>query len=38
MTILVTGSRGAVARNLINLLHERGIAVRAASRPMSRTS
>jgi len=31
MTILVTGSRGAVARNLINLLHERGTAVRAAS-------
>jgi uncharacterized protein YbjT (DUF2867 family) len=31
MTILVTGSRGAVARNLIQLLHERGIAVRAAS-------
>jgi uncharacterized protein YbjT (DUF2867 family) len=31
MTILVTGSRGGVARNLISLLHERGIAVRAAS-------
>jgi uncharacterized protein YbjT (DUF2867 family) len=31
MTILVTGSRGAVARNLIKLLHERGLAVRAAS-------
>jgi uncharacterized protein YbjT (DUF2867 family) len=31
MTILITGSRGAVARNLLNLVHERGIAVRAAS-------
>jgi uncharacterized protein YbjT (DUF2867 family) len=31
MTILITGSRGAVARALLTLLHERGIAVRAAS-------
>jgi uncharacterized protein YbjT (DUF2867 family) len=31
MTVLVTGSRGAVARNLIGLLRERGLAVRAAS-------
>ncbi|WP_433218751.1 SDR family oxidoreductase [Microtetraspora malaysiensis] len=31
MTVLVTGSRGAVARTLIGLLRERGLAVRAAS-------
>lgn len=31
MTILVTGSRGAVARNLIDLLRQRGLTVRAAS-------
>lgn len=31
MTILVTGSRGAVARSLIGLLRERGLDVRAAS-------
>ncbi|GAA0344752.1 NAD(P)H-binding protein [Actinoallomurus spadix] len=31
MTVLVTGGRGAVARALIGLLRERGIAVRAAS-------
>ncbi|WP_433189040.1 NAD(P)H-binding protein [Actinoallomurus sp. CA-150999] len=31
MTVLVTGSRGAVARHLIALLEERGLAVRAAS-------
>jgi uncharacterized protein YbjT (DUF2867 family) len=31
MTILITGSRGAVASALLSLLHERGIAVRAAS-------
>ncbi|MFI1971435.1 NmrA family transcriptional regulator [Streptomyces cinnamoneus] len=32
MTILVTGSRGRVARALIGLLHDRGHAVRASSR------
>lgn len=32
MTILVTGSRGRVGRALIGLLHDRGLAVRAASR------
>ncbi|WP_282793465.1 NAD(P)H-binding protein [Streptomyces sp. CC224B] len=32
MTVLVTGSRGAVARRLTALLRERGLAVRAASR------
>ncbi|MET9064102.1 SDR family oxidoreductase [Streptosporangium sandarakinum] len=31
MTVLVTGSRGAVARALAGLLRERGLAVRAAS-------
>jgi uncharacterized protein YbjT (DUF2867 family) len=31
MTVLVTGSRGAVARNLIDLLRRRGLTVRAAS-------
>ncbi|MEV6398415.1 NAD(P)H-binding protein [Streptomyces sp. NPDC051907] len=31
MTVLVTGSRGKVATTLIALLHEAGIAVRAAS-------
>ncbi|GHK06007.1 nucleotide-diphosphate-sugar epimerase [Streptomyces sp. Y2F8-2] len=31
MTVLVTGSRGAVARTLIGLLRERGFAVGAAS-------
>jgi uncharacterized protein YbjT (DUF2867 family) len=31
MTILVTGSRGAVARNLLELLQARGIDARAAS-------
>ncbi|GAA4601026.1 NAD(P)H-binding protein [Actinoallomurus liliacearum] len=31
MTVLITGSRGAVARNLIGLLRERGHALRAAS-------
>ncbi|MGW5663508.1 SDR family oxidoreductase [Streptomyces sp. NPDC003758] len=31
MTVLVTGIRGAVARTLIGLLRERGLAVRAAS-------
>lgn len=31
MTVLVTGSRGAVARALIGLLRERGLPVRAAS-------
>ncbi|MEV4432304.1 NAD(P)H-binding protein [Streptomyces sp. NPDC049555] len=32
MTILVTGSRGRVGRTLIDLLHDRGLAVRAVSR------
>ncbi|MFF7729351.1 NAD(P)H-binding protein [Streptomyces sp. NPDC008001] len=32
MTVLVTGSRGRVGRALIDLLHARGDAVRAASR------
>ncbi|MFF4548483.1 SDR family oxidoreductase [Streptomyces sp. NPDC001406] len=32
MTVLVTGSRGAVAQALIRLLRERGLPVRAASR------
>ncbi|WP_128376031.1 NAD-dependent epimerase/dehydratase family protein [Streptomyces cavernae] len=31
MSILVTGSRGAVARNLMALLRERGLEVRQAS-------
>ncbi|WP_432929210.1 SDR family oxidoreductase [Microbispora sp. CA-135349] len=34
MTVLVTGSRGAVARTLVGLLRQRGLAVRpASSRP-----
>ncbi|MEU7057008.1 NAD(P)H-binding protein [Streptomyces sp. NPDC046197] len=31
MTVLVTGSRGAVARTLVRLLRERGLAVRTGS-------
>jgi uncharacterized protein YbjT (DUF2867 family) len=31
MTVLVTGSRGAIAANLITLLRDRGVPVRAAS-------
>ncbi|MDI2126812.1 NAD(P)H-binding protein [Yinghuangia seranimata] len=38
MTVLVTGARGAVARHLMRLLDERGIAYRAASATPSDTA